>query len=105
MPTVPRGRARRHALTPKTVPRVGPTGLTSRQAYALEHIVRCTCGSWMLVTDPELHELTAAGYVADPVCRHFSADEEHEDHQDHKDLENPGGAADDAAGRPESRAG
>ena len=82
MPTIPRGRARRHALTPKTVLRVGPsglTGLTSRQAYALEHIVRCTCGSWMLVTDPELRELTAAGYVADPVCRHFSADEDLDD--------------------------
>lgn len=93
MPTVPRGRARRHALTPKTVPRVEPTGLTSRQAYALEHIVRCTCGSWMLVTDPELRLLAAAGYVADPVCRHFSAG---------GGLD---GAADGVVGRSEPRAG
>lgn len=103
MPTVPRGRARRHALTPKTVRRVGPTGLTSRQAYALEHIVRCTCGSWMLVTDPELREVTAAGYVADPVCRHFSAGDDLEDRTGNEDL--PGGAVDGAAGRPESQAG
>ena len=101
MPTIPRGRARRHALTPKSVPRVGPTGLTSRQAYALEHIVRCTCGSWMLVTDPELRLLTAAGYVADPVCRHFSAGEDHEDHEDHEELK----PADGVAGRTEPRAG
>lgn len=93
MPTVPRGRARRHALTPKSVPRVGPTGLTTRQAYALEHIVRCTCGSWMLVTDPELREVTAVGYVADPVCRHFSVEQ---------DLDDSAHGGDSAA---ESRAG
>ncbi len=55
----------------------------------------------MLVTDPELRLLTAAGYVADPVCRHFSAGEDHEDHEDHEELK----PADGVAGRTEPRAG
>jgi len=33
----------------------------------------------MLVTDPELHEVTTAAYVADPVCRHFGASEDLDD--------------------------
>lgn len=43
-------------------------GLTSRQAWTLAHIVRCTCGAWVLVTDRELADETAAEPV---VCRHF----------------------------------
>lgn len=44
-------------------------GLTSRQAWALEHIVRCSsCGSWVLVTAKELAVETAAQTT---LCRHF----------------------------------
>ena len=26
-------------------------GLTARQAFALAHITRCSCGSWVMLTD------------------------------------------------------
>jgi hypothetical protein len=44
------------------------TGLTSRQAWTLEHIARCTCGSWMVLTD---RQLTATDK---PACPHINPD-------------------------------
>lgn len=48
-------------------------GLTSRQAWTLQHIARCSaCGSWVLLTDRELTgDVTAVGVV----CRHFRVGE------------------------------
>lgn len=47
-------------------------GLTSRQAWTLDHIVRCpACGAWTTLTDAELSE--GAATAADPICRHFQA--------------------------------
>lgn len=42
-------------------------GLTSRQQWGLEHIVRCTCGSWLMVHDWQLHNDTP------PDCPHIRA--------------------------------
>lgn len=46
-------------------------GLTSRQAWTLEHIVRCpSCGSWTTVLDREITEGLMDGVA---VCQHFGA--------------------------------
>lgn len=51
-------------------------GLTSRQAWALDHITRCpSCGAWMLVTQAALSHATADGYVPPAVCEHYRAAE------------------------------
>lgn len=42
-------------------------GLTSRQAWTLEHITRCTCGSWTVTT--EWQAKSAAPYA----CPHINA--------------------------------
>jgi len=54
--------------------RVG-SGLTSRQAWALEHITRCpSCGKWVLVTERALRLISSDGYVPAAVCDHFRAE-------------------------------
>ena len=40
------------------------SGLTSRQQWTHDHIVRCTCGAWIVVTDQQLR----AGQPA--ACSH-----------------------------------
>jgi len=44
-------------------------GLTSRQAWTHEHIARCSCGSWMVVTDRQLHALNNDIH---PTCPHIT---------------------------------
>lgn len=68
MPTVTAGKAGGNAIWCSTR---SPSGLTSRQAWTLEHIVRCpACGCWMTVTDRALRD----GEVpAGAICRHFEA--------------------------------
>ncbi len=69
MPTVSRFRHVRESVPSNPLARVG---LTSRQAWALEHITRCpSCGTWVLVSDQTLWLITCAGYVAPAVCEHF----------------------------------
>lgn len=46
-------------------------GLTSRQEWTHDHIVRCTCGSWMVVMDLELRALTECDIH--PTCPHITA--------------------------------
>ena len=41
-------------------------GLTSRQAWTLEHIARCTCGSWTVITEWQLKSTTP------PACTHLN---------------------------------
>jgi len=51
-------------------------GLTTRQAWALEHIARCpSCGAWMLLTGAALRSATTAGYVPPAICEHYRAHE------------------------------
>jgi hypothetical protein len=40
-------------------------GLRSSQAWTLEHIIRCRCGLWIVVTQAQLEHLD------DQVCRHL----------------------------------
>lgn len=47
------------------------SGLTSRQQWAHDHIARCTCGSWVVLTDEQAKRL--ARYDEHPVCRHATA--------------------------------
>ncbi len=70
MPTVHRTRPAREAVPTNPLPRVG---LTSRQAWAMEHITRCpSCGKWVLVgNDRTLAQITSEDYVAPAVCAHF----------------------------------
>ncbi len=70
MPTVHRTRPAREAVATNPLPRVG---LTSRQAWAMEHITRCPiCGKWVLVgNDRTLAQITSEDYVAPAVCAHF----------------------------------
>ena len=69
MPTVSRFRHVRESVPSNRLVRVG---LTSRQAWALEHITRCpSCGTWVLASDQTLSLITADGYVAPAVCEHF----------------------------------
>ena len=42
------------------------SGLTSRQQWTHDHIVRCTCGAWTVVTDQQLR-------AGDHTCPHISA--------------------------------
>ena len=44
-------------------------GLTSRQAWTHEHIARCTCGSWQVITHVELVR-RAEGFTPAP-CPHI----------------------------------
>ena len=45
-------------------------GLTSQQAWTHEHIVRCTCGAWLVVTE---HELRArAAETTTTTCPHIN---------------------------------
>lgn len=44
-------------------------GLTSRQEWTHEHIVRCTCGSWLVITDWQLKQLADD---TRPVCPHIN---------------------------------
>lgn len=47
----------------------GRTGLRPSQAWTLSHIVRCECGSWMVLDlDRSLIEEALDG---DTVCPHF----------------------------------
>ncbi len=70
MPTVHRTQPAREAVTTNPLPRVG---LTSRQAWAMEHITRCpSCGKWVLVgNDQTLAQITSEDYVPPAVCAHF----------------------------------
>ena len=44
-------------------------GLTSQQQWALNHITRCTCGSWLLITEHQLWELRRDRR---PECPHIN---------------------------------
>lgn len=44
-------------------------GLTSRQQWTLDHVARCTCGSWMVLTDRQLRAL-AEDFR--PPCPHIN---------------------------------
>lgn len=69
MSTVSRFRHVRESVPSNSSARVG---LTSRQAWALEHITRCpSCGRWVLVSDQTLWLITGDGYVPPAVCEHF----------------------------------
>lgn len=43
------------------------SGLTSRQQWIHDHITRCTCGAWTVLTDKQLRD----GHVA--PCTHVTA--------------------------------
>lgn len=46
-------------------------GLTTRQAWTLDHIAHCpVCGAWEVVTDDELHRRGAPTYTPPEWCRH-----------------------------------
>jgi hypothetical protein len=45
------------------------TGLTTRQAWCLQHIARCSCGSWQVITHVELVR-RAEGFPPAP-CPHI----------------------------------
>lgn len=47
------------------------SGLTSRQEWAMNHLCRCTCGSWQIVTHVELTR-RAEGFPPAP-CTHIRA--------------------------------
>lgn len=45
--------------------------LSSRDAWALEHITHCpTCGAWEVVTDLELRRRDDPGWRPEPWCAH-----------------------------------
>lgn len=46
-------------------------GLRSRQAWTLDHITRCSCGAWVVVTDRLLRDITSGAYEWPAVCRHY----------------------------------
>lgn len=46
--------------------------LRSRQAWTLDHITRCTCGAWVVVTDRLLRDISSGAYVWPDVCDHFA---------------------------------
>lgn len=45
--------------------------LRSRQAWTLDHITRCSCGAWVVVTDRLLRDITSGAYEWPVVCRHY----------------------------------
>lgn len=47
------------------------SGLTSRQQWTHDHIARCTCGSWVVLTDAQATRL--ASHDEHPQCRHVTA--------------------------------
>jgi len=46
------------------------SGLTSTQQWTLDHIARCTCGSWMVLTQWQRWEL--AHNDRQPACTHIN---------------------------------
>ena len=44
-------------------------GLTSQQQWTLDHITRCTCGSWMVLAHWQLAQLRDD---VRPVCPHVN---------------------------------
>lgn len=54
-------------------PRAQHAGLTSRDAWALEHITHCpTCGAWEVVTEAELLRRSDPQWYAEPWCAHVT---------------------------------
>lgn len=47
-------------------------GLTSQQAWTHDHIRRCTCGAWTVVTDREAHLIAGQNYIPPDVCKHLT---------------------------------
>lgn len=47
------------------------TGLTTTQQWTHDHITRCTCGSWLLITERQRWEL--AHNDQRPACPHINA--------------------------------
>lgn len=48
-------------------------GLSSRDAWALEHITHCpTCGAWEVVTDRELRRRADSAWRPEPWCEHVT---------------------------------
>lgn len=45
--------------------------LRSRQAWTLDHITRCSCGAWVVVTDKLLRNITSGAYEWPVVCQHY----------------------------------
>jgi len=41
-------------------------GLTSRQQWTHDHITRCSCGAWIVLTDKQLR-------TGDHTCPHITA--------------------------------
>lgn len=54
-------------------PRAQHAGLTSRDAWALDHITHCpTCGAWEVVTEAELRRRADPQWCAEPWCNHVT---------------------------------
>lgn len=52
-------------------------GLTSAQAWTLDHITHCpACGAWEVVTERVLRARREPSFVAPPWCRHSIGDPE-----------------------------
>lgn len=48
-------------------------GLSSRDAWALDHITHCpVCGSWELISESELLARQEPDWVPQPWCVHFT---------------------------------
>lgn len=48
-------------------------GLSSRDAWALDHITHCpTCGAWEVVTETELRRRADPQWRAEPWCGHVT---------------------------------
>ena len=47
--------------------------LRSRQAWTLDHIIRCSCGAWVVVPDEVLQAIAAGTFAFPIICPHFRA--------------------------------
>lgn len=73
-PTPIEKRTRTDARVSGVSPSRSHPDLTSREAWALDHITHCpTCGAWEMVTDAELRSRAEPGWVAPSWCAHVPA--------------------------------
>ena len=45
------------------------SGLTAQQQWTHDHLARCTCGAWIVLTE---HQLTRLAHDERPACTHIN---------------------------------
>ena len=51
-------------------------GLTSQQAWTLEHIERCyCCGAWTVLTEREVDLIADERYIPPATCKHLNPEQ------------------------------